>query len=183
MKLYYIYGTMNSAKSLNLLAKAHQFEETGSKVLLLKPSFDTRTKNTIKTRVGLEKPCIVIGENQNIAECISGHLDCDTIFVDECQFLSVEQIEQLWILSRSLNKRIFCYGLKTDFNNNLFDASARLLVLADKVEELISKCQFCGSKATTHKKVGGDMTKNEVGDINSDSSVRYESVCQTCYRL
>lgn len=183
MKLYYFYGTMNSGKSLNLLAKAHQFEEAGSKVLLIKPSLDTRTSSTIKSRIGVEKECVVVDKNQDIEVLVlSEYKDKDVIFVDESQFLEVEQIDQLWRLSRR-GIRVFCYGLRTSFMNTLFPASARLIVAADKMIELVSKCQHCNNKASTHNKIGGNSSiSKEVGDVNdSNNSATYESVCQECY--
>ena len=181
MKLYYFFGTMGSAKSLNLLAKAHQFEEAGSRIRLLKSSFDTRDEGVIKTRAGLQKPCFLIHEDTNIEDLVYSLGICDAIFVDESQFLSVEQIRQLWRLAKYGDIRVFCYGLKTNCENQLFESSAKLLVIADKVEELVSKCAYCDNKASTHIKINGNKSTIEVGDINGNSCVKYESVCQECY--
>lgn len=181
MKLYYFYGTMNSAKSLNLLAKAHQFEEAGSKNILFKPAFDTRDEGVIKTRAGLQKDCHLIHKEDNIIELVTKLLPANSIFVDEAQFLTEEQILQLWKLAKFGEIRVFCYGLKTNFKNELFPASAKLMVLADKVEEIVSKCADCGNKATTHIKVGGTDSECEVGDIKLNNGPRYKSVCQVCY--
>lgn len=180
MKMYYFYGCMNSAKSLNLLAKQHQFKEAGSKVLLLKPSIDDRTKGTIKTRAGLEESCTCIPKDYNLFQL--NLKDIDAIFVDEAQFLTKEQVQDLWNISRT-GIRVFCYGLKTNFKNELFEASAKLLILADDVEELKSKCQYCGNKATTHIKRNGSDEEIEVGDVKdkSKSKAVYDSVCQSCY--
>ncbi|MBP3905829.1 MAG: hypothetical protein J6D47_18605 [Peptostreptococcaceae bacterium] len=182
MRLYYLYGTMNSAKSLNLLAKAHQFEEVGNDIILMKPFKDSRDKGVIKTRAGLQKTCYLIHSDENIEETIDKLYPADVLFVDEVQFLSKEQINQLWRVSRK-GTRVFCYGLKTSANNELFEASKQLLIMADRFEEIISQCQFCNCKATTHIKIGGNSEDIEVGDIkaNSKTSVRYESVCQNCY--
>lgn len=181
MKLYYFYGTMSAGKSLNLLAKAHQFEEAGSKIAIFKPAFDTRDEGVVRTRAGLQKKCHLIHENDNIIQKVAGVLYVDTIFVDEAQFLTEEQIMQLWKLAKFGNIRVFCYGLKTNFKNELFPASAKLMVLADKVEELVSKCAYCDNKATTHIKVGGTDSECEVGDIKLNNGPIYKSVCQVCY--
>lgn len=181
IKIYYFYGTMNSAKSLNLLAKSHQFKEAGSKVLLMKPTLDTRTIGKIKTRIGLEEECVLIHKDEDIEDKVYSMPYVDSIFVDEVQFLTKEQINQLWRIAKNAEVRVFCYGLKTNFKNELFEASAQLLVVADKVEEIVSKCKYCDNKATTHNKISGSKSKsNEVGDIKN-SKVIYESVCQECY--
>ena len=182
MKLYFLYGSMNSAKSLNLLAKAHQFEDAGFKVMLLKPSEDTRSLGKISSRVGLEKECYLINEQDNLFKDLE-YSKYDVIMVDEVQFLTKEQIQQLWKISRT-GRRVFCYGLKTTFLNTLFDASLELMIMADKIEEIVSKCKYCSNKATTHLKLGGDMTKaKQVGDVEESglSEIVYESVCQECY--
>lgn len=183
MKLYYFYGTMSSAKSLNLLAKAHQFEQAGSRIMIAKPSLDTRDKGVIRSRVGLERECELIHEYTDIEDLVYNYSLIDALFIDEVQFLTVEQVQQLWRIAKFANVRVFCYGLKTDFKNQLFDASAKLFVMADKTEELVSKCALCDNKATTHIKYGGSSEVNEVGDIkpNNNNNVIYESVCQECY--
>ena len=174
---------MNSAKSLNLLAKAHQFEETGARVLLMKPTLDTREYGKIKTRVGLEKECILIDKDTHLHRdlpiCYSKF---DYLLVDEVQFLTKEQINQLWQISR-MGVRVFVYGLKTSYKNELFDATKRLFVIADEIEEIKSKCCKCDKKASTHIKIGGNDNEIEVGDIkyNNEDKVIYESVCQECY--
>lgn len=183
MKLYYFYGTMSAGKSLELLAKAHQFESTGAKILLMKPTLDTREYGKVKTRAGLEKECVLIGKNTHLFRDLSiCYPKYDYLLVDEVQFLNKEQIEQLWQISR-MGVRVFAYGLKTSYKNDLFEATKHLFVMADEVEEIKSKCCRCHKKATTHIKIGGDDNTIQIGDIYSDDKVevRYESVCQECY--
>ncbi len=188
-KLYYYYGTMNSSKSANLLMKAHQFEESGARCLLLKPRFDIRDKGCVASRIGLSKEALLIGENDNvfemaIEECKKNKYNY--VFIDEVQFLSKEQIKQIWQLSRYKEQSIsvFCFGLRTDYLNKLFEAIAELIVYADEIHELKAMCRFCKSKATTHIRIVNGKVIREgkstiVGDVVGEE--RYESVCQNCY--
>lgn len=183
MKLYYFYGTMAAGKSLELLAKAHQFEFADAKVLVMKPTLDTRELGKVTTRAGLSRECVLIGSNADLINHIDvNYFKYDYILVDEAQFLTKDQITQFWKISRN-GPRVFMYGLKTNSNNELFEASQQLFVLADEVEEIKSKCRHCSKKATTHIKYGGSENEIDIGDIYSDDAhvVRYESVCQECY--
>lgn len=180
-KLYYFYGTMSSSKSASLLMKNHQFKENGSNTLLIKPSFDTREVGVIKSRVGIESLCVLINENDNLLKDIDIE-DIDVIFVDEVQFLTSEQIVQLWELSR-LGIRVFCYGLKTNYKNELFESIKTLLVYCDKIEEIKSKCEHCGNKASTHIRYVNNSPidegcENIIGDTSGIE--RFESVCMEC---
>ncbi|MGL5346822.1 MAG: thymidine kinase [Peptostreptococcaceae bacterium] len=189
-KLYYYYGTMNSSKSANLLMKAHQFEESGAKCLLLKPRFDIRDKGVVASRIGLSKDALLIGEDDNVYEMVikkCSETKYNYIFIDEVQFLSKEQIRQIWEIStcKEYSLGVFCFGLRTDYLNKLFEASAELIVYADEIHELKAMCRFCKKKATTHiRVVNGKVVKEGVSTIVGDvvGEERYESVCQSCYR-
>ena len=125
-KLRYYYGTMNSMKSATLLMKAHQFEEAGCKVFLFKPSFDNRDFGEIKSRaIQCGRDCIVFNKDTNLIYLILKKLDIDfkdriVLFFDEINFMTKDQIRQLWILSKHHNIDIFCYGLKLSYKNELF---------------------------------------------------------------
>lgn len=198
-KLYYFYSCMNGAKSANLLTKAYQFREAGCEVILLKPSFDTRDSGVIKSRAITEpQECYVFDSKDNLFRKIyslMGRLMDEkktimnnvVVFVDEVSFITKEQVQQLWEISRCpYNVSVFTYGLKNTYQNTLFEASQELLVLADSVQELKSMCMThgCLNKATTHlRKVGDDYVfvgdDLIVGDINGEES--YTSVCQQCW--
>ena len=199
-KLYYFYGCMSSLKSGQLICKQHQFEQSGSTTIVLKPSFDTRSDNTIKSRaIKSELSCHVFDEDTNLFKLVfslmgqhlsnGGKLDDICVFVDEINFATKEHIQQLFELTRSrYNVRVFCYGLKTNYLNQLFEASEQLLILADNVEEIKSKCATngCSNKATTHVRYINDIPFVEgnglqVGDI--DGVDKYSSLCQTCYHV
>ena len=151
-KLRFFHGTMDAMKSTTLLVKSHQFESVGARTILLKPSFDTRgVLGTIQSRaITNPKPCILFAEGDDLIKKF-GDVEGAVFFVDEIQFATKEQIHQL--LELSFKNEVFCYGLKTSYNNKLFEASAELLVLASTIEEIKSKCACCNNKATTHLRI------------------------------
>lgn len=194
-KLRYIYGTMASAKSSNLLMKAYQFEQSGGNCLLLKPAIDTRAEGKIYSRIVPSRDCKLIGETDNICKIVYAVEDFelgdkyDYIFVDEVQFLSKEQIKQLWFLAHKYEVDIYCYGLKLDYKNKLFPAVEQLLIMADTVEEIKSKCSYCSKKATTHLRyVNGEVCKQgktiNIDYIEPEKEIteEYKSVCQDCWQ-
>lgn len=198
-KLYYFYGCMNSAKSANLLTKAYQFRQSGCEVILLKPSFDTRDKDVIKSRaITQSQECYVFDKDKDVFQLVYSilgqvmtskrKLGKVVVFVDEVSFATKEQVEQLWRLTRTpYNISVFAYGLKTTYLNTLFEASEQLLIMADKVEEIKSMCCKCNEKATTHLRQVGDKYIFDgedciVGDVNGDEEV-YLSVCATCWHI
>ena len=156
-KLRFTYGVMGSSKSLRLLAIAHDFDEKGIPILVLKPSADTRDGiGVVKSRAGLERECISIEPNVNIYEAVNefNHIRMASndealkwILVDECQFLTEEQVEQLSDIVDYLDINVMCYGLRTDFKTKLFPASKRLFELADEIEEIKTSCN-CGGRAS-----------------------------------
>jgi thymidine kinase len=156
-KLYFLYGVMSSSKSLRLLASAHEFDEKNIPILVLKPSADTRDGlNVVKSRAGLERECISVDSTLNLYNAINeyNHIrmaefsgELKWILVDECQFLTEEQVEQLSDVVDYLGINVMCYGLRTDFKSKLFPASKRLFELADDIEEIKTTCQ-CGNKAS-----------------------------------
>lgn len=187
-KLRYYYGTMNSMKSATLLMKAHQFEQSGCQIVLIKPNVDTRDIGVIKSRpIPQGRECLTISTDENIEYKLNNILTQQTqkiiIFVDEVQFFTPSQIEQLFNITKMYEVEVFAYGLKLNYRNELFKASEKLLILADTVEEIKSMCE-CGSKATTHIRLINDKpTLNglefSVGDIQGEE--KYKSVCQCCW--
>ena len=189
-KLRYYYGTMNSMKSATLLMKAHQFEQAGCKVFLFKPAFDNRDYGEIRSRaIQYGRECTIFSKDVNLIDLVLKKIDINAndrvvLFFDEINFMTKEQIKQLWILSKHHNIDIFCYGLKLNYKNRLFEASEELFILADTVEEIKSMCSRCDSKATTHLRLIDDKVIFEgeeyiVGDVSGEE--KYLSVCQVCY--
>ena len=148
-KLYFSFGVMGSSKSLRLLATAHDFDEKNIPILVLKPSADTRDgKDKVKSRAGLERDCISVEPNVNLYTAINEFKEpLRWVLVDECQFLTEEQVDQLSDVVDFLNINVICYGLRTDFKSKLFPASKRLFELADDIEEIKTSCN-CGGKAS-----------------------------------
>lgn len=145
--LHFIYSTMNSGKTTSLLQTHYNYEERGMKSLLLKPIIDNRDGDKIiKSRIGLSAPCETFDLNCDLFELISKNQENVCVLVDEIQFVTEEQIDQLSNVVDLLGIPVMCYGLRTDFQGKAFPASARLLSIADKLKEMKTIC-FCGKKA------------------------------------
>jgi thymidine kinase len=146
-KLYFRYGTVGSAKTLNLLAVAHNYQQQGKIVVLIKPKLDTRFgANAIKSRAGLEKDAHLLVTDDTVLDR-SDFRDVACVLVDEAQFLSAAFVDQLRAITLELNVPVICYGLRTDFRTQLFEGARRLLEVADAVEEVKTTCYFCNRKA------------------------------------
>ena len=191
-KLYYVYATMNSAKSTMLLTKAHSFSERDISFLCIKPSVDTRDSDgVIKSRIGIERECLVVDKIDNIYNIIEeynkvllfhgGNL-LKWILVDEAQFLTREQVNQLSDIVDSLGINVMCFGLRTDFKTNLFEGSARLMELSDNIEELKSSCK-CGRKAIVNARIDtfGNVV-NSGEQIVIGGNDMYVPLCRKCYK-
>ena len=186
-KLYFGYGVMGCSKTANALMCKFNFEQQGFKVLLLKSLIDTRDGKDnniiVHSRIGLESPCIGFSSDDNLIDIFK--TECqkekyDIIIVDECQFATAKQIEQLKQIS--LTNIVMCYGLLTNFQTYLFEGSKRLVELADSLQELKSVCK-CGKKASVNARfVNGKLCTN--GDsiaIENENNVTYEPMCYGCY--
>lgn len=180
-KLYFRHGTMSSAKTLNLLAVAHNYRSQGKRILLLKPRLDTRfSSEAIVSRSGLEaKADLLVGPDTLLEPGLFEGLHC--VLVDEAQFLSPFVVEQLRRVSLSQNVPIICYGLRTDFKTRLFEGSKRLLELADSIEEVKVTCQFCNRKAIFNMRLldGRPTLEGEQVQLGGDES--YAPACCTCF--
>ena len=158
-KLYFRYGTVGSAKTLNLLAVAHNYERQGKGVVVMKPSVDTRFgASRVASRAGLEREADLLLENQT--ELPPELFDsCHCVLVDEAQFVSAFVIDQLRELTAARDIPVICYGLRNDFRTHLFAGSRRLLELADSIEEIKTTCACCNRKAVFNlKSVDGKPT-------------------------
>lgn len=172
---------MSSAKTLNLLAVAHNYRSQGKRVLLIKPRLDTRFSGEgIVSRSGLEASADLLVERDTQLDLgLFEGLHC--VLVDEAQFLSTALVEQLRRLTLSHNVPVICYGLRTDFQTRLFEGSQRLLELADSIEEVKVTCQFCNRKAIFNMRfVDGKPTLvGEQVQLGGDES--YAPCCYTCF--
>jgi thymidine kinase len=176
-KLYFRYGTMDSAKTLNLLAVAHNYRKQGKRVLLVKPRLDTRFGATkISSRCGLEADAdLVIDHDASLDPRDFEGVDC--ILVDEVQFLSPTVIEDLRRITVDPGVPVICYGLRTDFRTRLFPGAQRLMELADRIEEVKVTCQYCSKKAICNLRfVNGTPTvRGPQVQLGADES--YAPVC------
>lgn len=178
-KLIFKYGAMGSAKTANLLMTAYNFEEKNKIVQLLKPQLDTRDGNYISSRIGIKRECLLFSKTTMISDIYNYH--ADILFIDESQFLTKEQVDDLADLVDNHDKLIFCYGLRTDFLSNLFEGSKRLFEIADKIEEVKSICE-CGNKASINCRI--DENNNiiyEGSQILIGSNSLYKPLCRKCW--
>lgn len=190
-KLRFLYSTMNSGKTLRLLTMAHNFEENNIPFIVLKPSEDTRDGDgIIKSRVGLERECVMVNNEMNIFKAIeeydsilqSQFSKLDWILVDESQFLTEEQVDQLANVVDKLGIDVMCFGLRTDFQSKMFEGSKRLMELADDIEELKSRCS-CGRKTIINARFdsNGEIVLNG-GQIMVGGNESYTPLCRECYQ-
>ena len=184
-KLYFKYGAMGSSKTAQALMCKFNYEQRGFRILLIKPSLDNRdlenSKIVVKSRIGLSSPCDVFNQTTNLYDYIQdkGFFTKDAaVIVDECQFLTKRQVEQLHLVSRFVP--VLCYGLLTNFKSELFEGSKRLVEIAESLQEIKCVCR-CGKKATINGRfVDGKITTN--GDeISLGGDETYEAMCYDCY--
>lgn len=188
-KLYFRYGTMGSAKTALLLTTAYNFEERGLKYLCMKPVVDTRDKaNVIRSRIGIERECRWIFSDSNLYSEVKTLLEDDLqnapawLLVDEAQFLSKEQVDQLASIVDDFAINVICYGLRTDFQGHLFEGSQRLFEMADTIDEVKSTCT-CGRKTIMNARIdsnGEIITEGEQVVIGGND--RYVACCRKCWR-
>lgn len=182
-KLYFRYGTVGSAKSMNLLAVAHNYRHQNKKVLLIKPRLDTRFgADVIKSRSGLnmEADILVDEDTQFAADQFDG-IHC--ILVDEAQFLSASVVDQLRAISRDQQIPVICYGLRTDFRTRMFSGTIRLFELADSIEEIKTTCSFCNKKAVFNLKLLDGHPTLDGAQIELGADEKYVPTCASCYTL
>lgn len=187
-KLYFRYGTMGSAKTALLLTTAYNFEERGMKYVCLKPIIDTRDKkNVIKSRIGIERECRWIYHDTDLYQMAQELFEqnmsvIDWFLIDESQFLTAEQVDQLSRIVDDYGSNVVCYGLRTDFKSNMFEGSRRLFEIADTIDEIKSTCT-CGRKTIINARidVNGDFVEDGAQvEIGGDD--RYIAVCRKCWR-
>ena len=144
-KLYFYYGAMGSSKSANALIAEYNYRERGQKTLLAKTNIDTRDGvNTIRSRIGLERECVLLSE---VCRMKDEELKTfDAIIVDEIQFAKTEECNFLARVVDELNVPVMTYGLRTDFQLHFFEGSMRMMELADEIKEVKTVC-WCGKKA------------------------------------
>ena len=181
-KLYFSYAAMNAGKSTILLQASHNYRERGMNTMLLTARLDDRVaEGRIGSRIGLESEATVFDANSDMASLVAaeharGQLAC--VMVDEAQFLTDAQVWQLAAIADEMGIPVMCYGLRTDFQGNLFPGSARLLAVADVLREIRTICH-CGRKATMVVRQDGEgRVIREGAQIEIGGNERYVSLCR-----
>ena len=182
-KIHLKYGAMNSGKTDTLIKTAYNYEERKLNVVVIKPEIDTKGGTTITARGGHSREVDILADSgldlrheigkRNLIACV---------LVDEAQFLTPDQISQLYSVAKEDDISVICYGLRTDFRTQLFPGSQRLFEVADNIEKLPTMC-FCGSQAEFNtRKVNGNyiFTGDQVA-IDGEDEVEYDSLCGSCY--
>lgn len=180
-KLYFNYGAMNSGKSTALLQVAHNYEQQGMKVLIIKPAIDTKAEDRVSSRLGIERKVdILLTKSGRIVNEMKDVPDA--ILVDEAEFLTRKQVDELYAITKEYDVPVLCYGLRTDFQSKGFEGATRLLELADDIKELKTICK-CGSKATHNLRLVNNVPTfvGKQVEIDNQKTVEYESVCGKCY--
>ena len=181
-KLYFRYGAMGSSKTANALMVAYNYHERGQKALLCKPALDNRDGNNVMaSRIGLAQPCLSVERLVEMSDDEVRTYDC--VIVDEAQFCTKEQVARLADIVDFLEVPVICYGLRTDFQCNLFEGSHWLLAWADEIEEVKTVC-WCGRKATCvvrFDETGRMVTEGAQVQLGGNDS--YTSVCRKHYKL
>lgn len=188
-KLYFRYGTVGSAKTLNLLAVAHNYKQQQKKVLLVKPEIDTRFgAHVIRTRAGLEAEAdLIVPQHEPFDFPDLAGVVC--VLVDEVQFMPSAVIDRFYNLAHACTYPpynrpgipVICYGLRTDFRRQLFPAAQRLMELADTIEEIKNVCTFCLHKATFNLKMRDGQPIIDGPAIELGCEELYLPVCGSCY--
>jgi thymidine kinase len=190
-KLYFRYGAMNSGKSTALLQAAYNYEERGQQVLLAKPQVDTKGESLIVSRLGVGRPVdFTVGPDEDIYAAFTSQrervlrdfeVDVSCLLVDEAQFLTEGQVDDLLRIAILEDVPVLAYGIRTDFQTVAFPGSRRLLEISHSLEELKTICR-CGRKAVFNaRKIGGVFVFDGDQVAIDEGSVTYESLCGACY--
>ena len=183
-KLYFKYGVMGSSKSAQALITKFNYEEMGMSVWLIKPSADVRDgADILRSRIGLQAVVQIIPPATDVYQLFvdTKKEKCDVIIVDECQFLTSKQIDELRYIVNDFNVPVMCFGLRTDFQTKLFPGSMRLMEVADTIQEIKTICD-CGAKATVNARIdGAGHIVTEGAQVVLGGNDSYIAMCHRCY--
>lgn len=191
-KLFYCYGPMSGGKTLKLLSTAYNLEENNIQIMVLKPSLDTRDGDgIIHSRAGLERKCVMVDKDVDLYKAIKTYKNVLStqfeklrwVIVDEAQFLTKEQVDQLSDVVDYLDVNVMCFGLRTDFQSNLFEGSKRLFEVADDIEEIKSSCECGERKACINARFdeNGDII-TEGSQVEIGGNDKYKAICRRCWK-
>ncbi len=180
-KLYFKYGTMGSSKTAQALITKFNYEERGMKTVLIKPSVDTRDgKNICKSRIGLSAEALTVNKSVNLFKLIKD-MKVDVVIVDECQFLTEDQVDQLADVVMEMDIPVLCFGLRADFQTHLFPGSKRLFEIADSITEIKYICE-CGNKAVVNARLDENgRVVTEGSQVLIGGNDRYVAMCRKCW--
>lgn len=180
-KLYFKYGTMGSSKTAQALITKFNYEERGMKTVLIKPSVDTRDgKNVCKSRIGLSAEALTVNKSVNLFKLIKD-MKVDVVIVDECQFLTEDQVDQLADVVMEMDVPVLCFGLRADFQTHLFPGSKRLFEIADSITEIKYICE-CGNKAVVNARLDENgRVVTEGSQVLIGGNDRYVAMCRKCW--
>ncbi len=187
-KLYFRYAAMNAGKSTALLQAAYNYEERGMAVVLLTAELDTRDgAGSISSRLGIARPAHTFNASHSMAERIAASQQSEWIaklacvLIDEAQFLTRDQAQELHRWAHTFDTPVICYGLRSDFQGKAFEGSATLLVLADDIEEMKTICE-CGNKGSMNARFNDDGERiREGSQILIGGNTRYRALCPGCF--
>ena len=182
-KLYFKYGAMGSSKSAQALITKFNYEERGMKVWLLKPATDNRDGlQVIKSRIGLVEMATAVSDEDSILSMYRKGNPVDVIIVDECQFLTPAQVDDLRYIVDGYRIPVLCFGLRTDFQTKLFPGSLRLFEVADSISEIKTICS-CGSKAIVNARIDAEGKVVDEGDqVFIGGNESYIAMCHKCWK-
>ncbi|MBR5621405.1 thymidine kinase [Candidatus Saccharibacteria bacterium] len=187
-KLYFRYGAMGCGKTMQLLQVAFNYEERGHKVCVIKPKLDTKNGDKLLTRIGPErKTDFCVTKEDNLYELVKKKCkDVACVLVDEAQFLTAEQVDQLMLIVVKLDIPVMAYGLRLNFrlSGGGFDGATRLLQIAHDIDEIKTICE-CGHKATCNARFLNGKFMADGPDVLIDdghSKIEYRAICPACYQ-
>lgn len=184
-QLFFRYGAMNSGKSFEIIKVAHNYEEQHKRVLVMTSAMDTRSGHgRIQSRVGEERHALAIDNETDLFQFVAAANQQERVYcvlIDEAQFLPKHQIEACARIVDELDIPVMAFGLKNDFQNQLFEGSQALLTLAEKIEEVKTICWFCGKKAIMNLRVSDGKPVYEGEQIQIGGNESYYPVCRKHY--
>lgn len=183
-QLYFRYSTMNAGKSIELIKVAYNYEERGKNVLVLVPAVDDRFgEGVVASRIGVSRNAVMVGDETNLLKLFmeeNENRKIDCVLVDECQFLKKHHVQELVEIVDSYDTPVLAYGLKNDFQNELFEGSYYMLIYADKIEEIKTIC-WCGRKATMVARIVDGKFVKTGEQIVIGGNDMYISLCRKHY--
>ncbi|BDR60357.1 thymidine kinase [Lactobacillus xylocopicola] len=190
-QLFFLYGAMSSGKTIEILKDAHNYEAQGRKIALLTSGVDNRNGvGTIASRIGMERKAVPIDAEMDVFAYIKkinaedqargdGPIAC--VLVDEAQFLERHHVMECAKIVDELGIPVMTFGLKNDFQNNLFEGSKNLLIFADKITEIKTICHYCGRKATMNLRIHNGLPVYEGDQVKIGGDESYHPVCRFHY--